>query len=228
MVQMVNAAFTGGGVTTVGLLGALSKVKMEFKGYSGASIGGLNAICLAAEKTPEEVRDFLADNVEEFCKAVKGNFSIQKKVDEFLNYQLFSDLPKECLVSITPLRPNFPNLITRENSEGLTCGKVAALTATLPGLFLPGFVKLNGKRSLVLDGGITFNPPLTVSGVNVLFTFEREGKKPSNMPWEVRKREQEEQADHIVKIYTQYGTLGKREDVLAVYEEGKETAKILR
>ena len=174
------------------------------------------------------MRDFLADNVEEFCKAVKGNFSIQKKVDEFLNYQLFSDLPKECLVSITPLRPNFPNLITRENSEGLTCGKVAALTATLPGLFLPGFVKLNGKRSLVLDGGITFNPPLTVSGVNVLFTFEREGKKPSNMPWEVRKREQEEQADHIVKIYTQYGTLGKREDVLAVYEEGKETAKILR
>ena len=219
---MTNAAFVGGGLSSVAGLGAYSKVRKSigFSSFSGASIGALIAICLSAGKTPEEIRDFLADNVEGFCQFIKGNFLIRKKVDEFLENRLFCDLPKRCIVSITPLRKNFPKVITRENSGNLTCGKVAALSATLPGLFLPGVVKLNGKVSLVLDGGITFNPPLNPKSKNVIFAFKR-NEKVSKLPWNVRQRKQEQKADLLFKVYTQYGTLGKRNDVYAVYEEGR-------
>lgn len=219
---MTNAAFVGGGLSSVAGLGTFSKIqeKVEFDSFSGASIGALIAICLSAGKTPEEIRDFLVDNVEGFCQFIKGNFLIHKKVDEFLGNRLFRDLPTYCIVSITPLRKNFPKVITRENSGNLTCGKVAALSATLPGLFLPGMVKYNGKVALVLDGGLTLNPPLNLESENVIFAFKR-NDKVSKLPWNVRQRKQEEKADLLFKVSTQYGTLGKRNDVYAVYEEGR-------
>lgn len=219
---MINAAFVGGGLSSVAGLGAYSKVweSIRFSSFSGASIGALIAICLSAGKTPEEIRDFLADNIEGFCKFIKGNFLIQQKVDEFLGNRLFCDLPTRCIVSITPLRKNFPKIITRENSGNLTCGKVVALSATLPGLFLPGMVKYNGKIALVFDGGLVLNPPLNLESENAIFTFKR-NDKVSKLPWDVRQRRQEEKADLLFKVYTQYGTLGKRNDVYAVYEEGR-------
>lgn len=219
---MLNAAFAGGGLSSVAGLGAYSKVRemIVFHYFSGASIGALIAICLAAGKEPEEIRDFLADNVEGFCQLIRGNFLIHSKVDEFLGNQLFCDLPTRCMVSITPLRKDFPNIITQANSGNLTCGKVAALSATLPGLFLPGIVKLDGKIALILDGGILFNPPLNPESENAIFTFKR-NDKVSRLPWDVRQRQQEKKADLLFKVDTQYGTLGKRNDVYAVYEEGR-------
>lgn len=225
----MNAAFVGGGVCSVIGLGeySVAKEKYDFTSFSGASIGAVIASCLAAGKSPEEIRNFLAENVEEFCKFVVGNFRIKIQVDDFLGGILYKDLPVECTVSITPLRfrKDFPVLITRENSEDLTVGEVVALSASLPGLFLPGKVRLEGKFSFVLDGGILFNPPLSETEENFLFTFVRTNKKTSNTKWGKRKGEQEKAVgEKILKAPTEFGTTGKMADVFSVYEEGRKFA----
>ena len=103
-------------------------------------------------------------------------------------------------------------------------GEVAALSAALPGLFLPGFVKLEGKYSFVLDGGILFNPPLNKKVENFIFSFKR-NDNPPKYSWGKRKLEQEKRATYLLKPMTTYGTRGKKNDVLCVYAEGIQAAK---
>ena len=220
-----NAAFVGGGVCSIIGLGEYSvvKEKMLFNSFSGASIGAVIAVCLAAGKEPEEVRDFLAENVSVFCKFIVGNYKIKRKVNNFLGNELYRNLQNECIVSITPIRvrKNFPTLITRENAGKLTAGKVAALSASLPGLFLPGIVRLNGKISFVLDGGILFNPPLNETKENFLFTFIRTNKtnkKPTKLS--LKKLDQEKKATKVIKAKTTLGTLGCSSDVMNGYNLG--------
>ena len=201
------------------------KEKYNFTSFSGASIGSVVAISLAAGKTPEDIRDFLAKNVEPFCVPILGRFRIKKMVNEFLGNMLYRDLPTECIVSITPLRKNFPKLITRENSENLTVGEIAALSSALPLLFLPGIVKLKGKYSLVVDGGILFNPPLNKKGKNFLFSFKRHDNPPKYY-WGKRKLAQEKRATKLLKPLTTFGTRGKSNDVFKVYDEGIMAASI--
>lgn len=221
-----NAAFSGGGLSSVVGLGAYSEMKKTttFDSFSGASIGSVIAATLAAGKTPEQVRDFLAENVEGFCAFILGRKRIERKTNEFLGNLLFRNLPKECIVSITPLRSSLPKLITRENAEDLTVGKVVALSSALPGLFLPGIVKLEGKRTLVLDGGLTANPPLKENALNVVFSFKR-SDKVSKKPWNVKKAQQEAKANILIKPMTHYGTLGKHDDVFSVFEEGQKAVQ---
>ncbi len=220
-----NAAFTGGGLSSVVGLGAYCEMKktITFDSFSGASIGSVIAALLAAGKTPEQVRNFLAENVEGFCTFILGRKRIERQTNKFLGYMLFRDLPKECIVSITPLRSNFSKLITRENAENLTVGEVVALSSALPGLFLPGLIKLKNKRALVLDGGLTANPPLKKDSLNVVFSFQR--NKVSKTSWNIKKLQQEEKADILVKPMTHYGTLGKHDDVFLVFAEGKKAVQ---
>ncbi len=227
MKKEINAAFVGGGLCSVIGLGSYSimKEKYDFTSFSGASIGSVIAISLAAGKSPEEVRDFLAENVEPFCVPILGRKRIQNKVNAFLGNILYRNLPMECIVSITPLRKDFPILITRENSEDLTVGEVAALSSALPGLFLPGFVKMEGKYSFVLDGGILFNPPLKETVENFLFSYKR-NDNPPKYSWGKRKLVQEQKADYLLKPMTNYGTRGKKEDVFSVFKEGILAAKM--
>lgn len=227
MKKEINAAFVGGGLCSVIGLGAYSimKEKYDFTSFSGASIGSVIAISLAAGKSPEEIRDFLAENVEPFCVPILGRKRIQNRVNIFLGNMLYRNLPKECIVSITPLRKNFPILITRENSENLTVGEVAALSSALPGLFLPGFVKLEGKYAFVVDGGILFNPPLKDGVENFLFSYKRNDNPPKYF-WGKRKLAQEKRADYLLKQMTNYGTRGKRDDVFSVFKEGILAAKM--
>ena len=222
-----NAAFSGGGLSSVVGLGAYFEIKktISFDSFSGASIGSIIAASLAAGKTPEQIRDFLSEHIEAFCTFILGRKLIERETNKFLGNILFRDLPKECLVSITPLRSCLPKLITQENSEDLTVGEVVALSSALPGLFLPGVVKLEGKRAFVLDGGFTANPPLKVGVQNVLFSFQREGKKQSHTPWNIKKAIQESKADILIKPVTRYGTLGKRDDVYDVFQEGQKAVQ---
>ena len=217
-----NAAFVGGGVASVEGLGGYAVISTDitFDSFSGASIGALIAVCLSAGKSPSEIRDFLAENVESFCKFIVGRKRIQKQVDAFLGNMLYCNLPKECIVSITPLRRNFPSIITRDNAGNLTAGETVALSAALPGLFLPGFVKLEGKRALVLDGGILQNPPVHLTYNNFLFSYCNSGSITENF-WNRKRWEIEEEADYLFTPYTKYGVLGKHDDVLAVFEEGR-------
>lgn len=221
-----NAAFTGGGLSSVIGLGAYSEMKKttKFDSFSGASIGSVIAVSLAAGKTPEQVRDFLAKNVEGFCVFILGRKRIERETNKFLGNMLFRDLPKECIVSITPLLSSLPKLITRENSEDLTVGKVVALSSALPGLFLPGLIKLTKKYALVLDGGLTANPPLKEHSLNVVFSFKRANKK-SKTSWNAKKMQQESKADILIKPVTHYGTLGKHDDVFSVFEEGQKAVQ---
>lgn len=217
-----NAAFSGGGVSSVVGLGMYFQMarKTDFELFSGASIGSVIAACLAAGKSPKEIREFLAHNVKGFCAPILGRIRIHKKVDEFLGNMLFKDLPKECIVSITPLRRNFPKVITRENAENLSVGEVVALSSALPGLFLPGLVKLEDKYAIVLDGGITANPPLKEGVLNVCFSYRRLKQKDSKAPWNKRKRRQEESANILFKPYTKTGTTGENVDVYTAFLEG--------
>lgn len=216
-----NAAFSGGGVSSVVGLGMYFRMaqKTDFESFSGASIGSVIAACLAAGKTPIEIREFLANNVKGFCAPILGRIRIHKKVDEFLDNMLFKDLPKECIVSITPIRRNFPKVITRENAGSLTVGEVVALSSALPGLFLPGLVKLEGKYAIVLDGGMTANPPLKEGALNVCFSFKR-SDKVSKTPWNKRKIRQEESAHILFKPYTKTHTRGESKDVYIAFLEG--------
>ncbi len=223
--EEVNIGFSGGGVSSVAALGAfyrflmVNHVEVKKVSLSGASIGAVNIVLLAAEKSPLEVRDFLAKYSKEFSTFRKGREIIQQKIDAYLDGMLFRDLPTECIVSITPLRLNFPTIITRENSENLTVGEVVALSAALPFYFRPGFVKLNGKQAIVWDGGLLFNPPLKPNAKNIVFSFIRE-KEASNMPWNRRQKKQEEKADLLFKPLTTAGTLGESEDVYRAFDEG--------
>lgn len=134
---------------------------------------------------------------------------IQQEIDNYLEGMLFRDLPTECIVSITPLRPNFPTVITRENAENLTVGEVASLSASLPFYFKWGSVKLGGKHALVWDGGLLFNPPLNPEVENIVFGFSRE-KESTNAPWNKRRKKQEEK---IYKLYKPLTTTGLLEDL---------------
>lgn len=217
-----NAAFSGGGVSSVVGLGGYSLMakETEFQSFSGASIGSIIAACLAAGKTPEEIREFLEDNVEEFCVPILGRKRIQKKVDKFLGELFFRDLPKECFVSITPLRSNIPTIITRDNCENLTVGEVVAMSAALPGLFLPGILKLKGRYSFVVDGGLTVNPPLNEKSLNVIFSFKRAQNFGSK-----KKKLQEKKAHILFKPFTRTKTRGTRQEINVAFLEGQEAMK---
>lgn len=222
-----NAAFSGGGVSSVVGLGGYSQMaqKTEFSSFSGASIGSVIAACLAAGKDAKLIGWFLADNVVGFCVPILGRIRIKKEVNKFLRNMLFKDLPKECIVAITPLRRNFPKVITRENAGNLTVGEVVALSSALPGLFLPGFVKLEGKHAIVLDGGMTANPPLKEGALNVCFSYKR-SDKVSKAPWNKRKRRQEEKAHILFKPYTKTHTRGKKFDIYTAFWEGRDAMTI--
>lgn len=227
--KRMNAAFVGGGLCSVIGLGEYSLLEEKeichFTSFSGASIGSVIAICLAAGKSPKGIRNFLADNVEAFCVPVLGNKRIQKKVNEYLGYVLYQDLPMECTVSVTPvLRRAVPCIITRENSGRLTAGEVAAFSSALPGLFLPRFAKLGGKYAFIIDGGFLYNPPLNEEAEeNFVFSYRRNNEVPK-FSWGKRRAEQEKKADVLFNPLTTYGTRGKKEDIFMVYEEGRRCA----
>ncbi len=220
--QEWNAAFVGGGVASVEGLGGYAELctDIEFQGFSGASIGAVIAAYLAAGKNPIEIRDFLMSNVKKFCKPMIGRKRIQKEVDEFLGKVLFKDLPKECSVSITPLRNHFPCIITRDNAENLTVGQVVALSATLPGLFLPAFVRLEGKKAFVLDGGILLNPPLKEGAKNFVFSYEN-SESWKDTAWNRRRWAQEKKADCLFRPRIECGVFGDEVDIYALFAGGK-------
>ena len=227
---IINMAFVGGGVCSVIGLGEYSL--LEEKGidnvtfsFSGASIGAVIAICLAAGKSPKGIRNFLADNVEAFCVPILGNKRIERKVNEYLGYMLYRDLPRECIVSVTPiLRKDVPCIITRENSERLTVGEVAAFSAALPGLFLPRLTKLDGKHAFIVDGAILYNPPLDyTANANLIFSYRKNYEAPK-FSWNKRRAEQERRGDMLLNPLTKCGTRGKRNDVFEAYEEGRKYA----
>ena len=81
----MNAAFVGGGLCSVIGLWEYSivKEKYDFTSFTGASIGAVISVSLASKKSPEEIRDFLADNVEDFCKFIVGNWWIKRRVNKY-------------------------------------------------------------------------------------------------------------------------------------------------
>lgn len=224
--KKMNAAFVGGGLCSVIGLGEYSLLEEKeichFTSFSGASIGSVIAICLAAGKSAKGIRNFLADNVEDFCVPILGNRRIEKKLNEYLGYMLYQDLPMECMVSVTPvLRKGVPCILTRENSGRLTVGEVAALSSSLPGLFLPRFAKLGEKYAFVIDGGFLYNPPLNDDAdENFVFSYRR-NKNSSRFSWNKRRIDQEKKADLLFNPLTRYATRGKRKDVFEVYNEGR-------
>ncbi|MCI8309040.1 MAG: patatin-like phospholipase family protein [Clostridia bacterium] len=223
-----NAAFVGGGLRSVIGLGVYSllaeKDVYHFTSFSGASIGSVIAICLAAGKSPKEIRNFLISNVEGFCIPILGNKLIEKKVNEYLDYMLYKDLPMECIVSVTPLRKNVLSMLTRENSENLTVGEVAALSSSIPGLFLPRLTKLGGKYAFVIDGGFLYNPPLNDNAdENLVFSYWL-NEDTVKFSWDKRRLEIDAKADILFNPKTKYGMLGKKEDVFVIYDDGRDYA----
>lgn len=218
-----QADFSGGGVCSSVGLGGYTIVREEigFKKFSGASIGALNATCLAAKREAEEILDFLLENVESFCLPILGQKKIQRQVDSFLGGILFKDLPQECFVAITPMRRNFPQVITRENAGNLTAGEVVALSAAMPGLFLPGFVALEGKHAFVLDGGIAQNPPLNPAARNIIFSYNNSGSL-ANTFWNRRRWAQEAKAHAVFHPYVRLGVLGGKAEVKEAFRLGQE------
>lgn len=217
------ACFVGGGVSTVCGLGAYHSDTLNgetYDGFTGASIGAVIAVSLAAEKTPEEIRDFLTQSVEDFCKPIIGKNIIRKRTNEFLGYIKYRDLPKECTVSVTKIGSKKPVLVTKYNSGNLTAGEVAAASASLPGLFLPTWIRLEGNGFFVLDGGMTANPPIIPEANNTIYTFVREWKKPSNSVWAKRKAYQENLATKVVRVSTLTSTRGTKHDVFTSWHEG--------
>lgn len=221
----VNLGISGGGVSSVAGLGALHRFlierDVEIVSFSGASIGAVSVALLAANVVTGEICDFLAEHVEEFCTPREGGYIIQKRVDQFLGGMLFRELPKECIVSITPLRSKFPTILTRKNAEDLTVGEVVSYSATLPIYFRSRKLKLNGKMARILDGGLLYNPPLNPETKNIIFGFTR-GTKRSIAPWNIRQAKQEQKADEVYKPYTITKTTGKREDIFCAFLEGKD------
>lgn len=219
-----NAAFVGGGVSTVCGLGAYyvaTRERNDFTSFSGASIGSIVAIALAAGQKPSNIYTFLCNNVKDFCQPIIGKSKIRKRTNEFLCGIRFKDLPYNCIVSVTKFGEKTPVLITRENSGELTVGEVAALSSTLPGLYLPSRMKdSQGRKFFVLDGGMTANPPLVEDAKNTIFTFNRVYKKTSNSIWSKRKLAQEAQADSVIKIPTVTSTRGDYTDVITAWTEG--------
>lgn len=218
-----NAAFVGGGVSTVCGLGAYfaeTQLAEEFNSFSGASIGSIVAISLAAGKEPLEILSFLRKNVENFCRPIIGKKFIRERTDKFLGCIQYKDLLFDCTVSVTKVGEKTPTLITKRNCDNMTVGEVAALSSTLPGLYLPSKMHFEGRNFLVLDGGMTANPPLVSDAENVIFTFKRVLKKPSNSVWAKRKAFQERKADRVVKVATVTTTRGDRRDVTAAWTEG--------
>ncbi len=221
--QKKNAAFVGGGVSTVCGLGAYyaeTRLGEEFNSFSGASIGSIVAISLAAGKEPQEILSFLRKNVEDFCRPIIGKKFIRERTDKFLEKIQYKDLLFECIVSVTKIGEKFPILISKKNCDSMTVGEVAALSSTLPGLYLPSKMHFEGCNFWVLDGGMTANPPLVIDAENVIFTFKRVLKKPSNSVWAKRKIYQERKADRVVKVATVTSTRGDRRDVTTAWTEG--------
>lgn len=220
---MKNAAFVGGGVSTVCGLGAYyaeTQLGEEFNSFSGASIGSIIAISLAAGKDAQEILSFLRKNVRDFCRPIVGKKFIRERTDEFLGNIRYKDLLFDCTVSVTKIGEKTPTLITRKNCDNMTAGKVAALSSTLPGLYLPSRMNFEGRNFWVLDGGMTANPPLVIDAENVIFTFERVLKKPSKSVWTKRKAFQERKANRVVKIATVTSTRGDEWFVTAAWTEG--------
>ena len=209
----MNAAFTGGGVSSVVGLGAFARLnydrELTINSFSGTSIGAVIAVCLAAGKDVYQLLRFLKNNVEDFCKPITGKGTIETRLDEFLDGIRFCDLPKECIVSITPLSRGAPRIVTRENAGELTVARVATLSATFIPLFLPSVETIGGKKMIVLDGGLSENPPLKENDFNYLFTFLRKGKEETSQ----LKQMSEEKP-------TETKTTGKSSDVVAAFEEG--------
>lgn len=206
-----NAAFVGGGVSTVAELGLYSRiieVDSEYDSFSGANTGAIVAICLAAGESPIDVKHFLLENVYNFSEFIRGREAIKKLTNEFLDNILYKDLPKECICSVTSLKPFFPKFISRKNAKNLTVGQVAAMSSALPGLFFP----------------VMTNPPFNEDPdfKNDVFKFNR-FKKPKILltPWKKRQHEQEMRANKIYCVDTITGTRGTGLDILIAYEEGK-------
>ncbi len=207
----INLAMIGGGLATLIALGGYHVVYgiLQVDTYSGASLGALIIVCLAAGKTPIEVMQFLAKNSPLFCIPFIGTRIMRKKVNEFLGNMKFKDLPKECFVSITPKRKDFPNVITRENAGDMTVGEVVAASASVPGLYLPAILKIDGKKSKVYDGGLTFNPPLNPDAKNALFSYENDSSLKANS-WNKKARwPQKAKATAVFHPYNaKFGMLG--------------------
>ena len=218
-----NAAFVGGGVSTVCGLGAYyAEVQLgeEFDSFSGASIGSVAAIGLAAGKDPFEIMQFLRKNIKDFCRPIIGKKFIRERTNEFLGGMRYADLSFMCTVSVTKIGEKTPTLITRINCDDMTVGEVAAMSSTLPGLYFPSYMHFMGRNFWVLDGGMTANPPIIEGAENVVNTFKRVLKKPSNSVWAKRKALQERKADRVVKISTVTSTRGDRRDITAAWIEG--------
>lgn len=224
MTAKLNAAFIGGGLPTAIALGGYSVVcdEFNFDSYSGDSIGALVAVSLSAGKSVVEIKELLEKNAMYYCIPYFGKAIIKRSVNRFLGNMKFKDLPVECYVSVAPLRSDFPRVITRENAEEMTVGKVVAASAAVPLLYLPSLLKINGRRSLVFDGGLVLNPPLKPNAKNVLFSYNNDSSmKPS--VWNVKARwPQEEAADLLFNPYTyEFGLFGTAGDVRDAFAFGK-------
>lgn len=222
MSMKANLALSGGGLSTIPLIaaaGVLRKVRnLGIVLYSGASIGSIGAAFFAAGIEAEEARDFFVRYGEEFCIAKEGTQRIQKRVDEYLGGMLFRDLKVKCMVSITPLRLNFPHVITQNNAENLTVGEVVSLSCALPVYYLPGKVQLRGKKAFVWDGGLTANPPLSPDVPNIVLSY----KHNNYAPWDWLRTMTEKKADYLFKPDLNFGVFIKAEDdVMRAYEAGE-------
>lgn len=225
----VNVAFIGGGLPTLIALGGYSVVCNEINpiSYSGDSMGATVVISLAVGKTPVEIRDFLAKNAAWFCIPRLGKEIMRREVNEFLGNLKFKDLPIDCFISIAlskscRLKKVFPMIINRRNAGELTVGEVIAMSSSVPFLYAPSSLTIDGKKWKVYDGGLAINPPLNPNVKNALFSYENPASRKPNS-WNKNARwPQEEKATAIFHPYTEkFKMLGGPKDVYAAFEFGK-------
>lgn len=231
MRKKLNVAVVGGGLCTLIPLGGYSVIWMimEPDSYSGDSMGAIVIISLAIGKTPLEIERFLAKNALSFCLPVIGKEIMRSKLDEFWNGIKFADLPVECNVSIalTPpkefMRTIIPYVVTRENAGERKAADIAVDSSTVPGLYLPNQLIVDGKKYLALDGGLALNPPLIPDAKNILFSYENPSSLKENS-WNKRARfPQNEKADLLFNPYTeQFGMLGGAKKVCDAFEFGRQ------
>lgn len=174
----------GGGGTRgfahLGAIKALNEIGIKPNVFSGTSAGAIVAALLAADKSPEEIMDFLKDirlmDAAKITIPVVGFASLENlcnKLDTVLEGKNFEDLKYPLHVCVSNLNTGRVEYLDSGN-----VAKAVQASASIPILFTP--VKINEFQ--YVDGGVLDNVPVLplVDDCDMLIAIDISPVKPDS------------------------------------------------